>query len=580
DREHPMKSAQKRSCRRKADNHSSPAPGLRLGPDGYFYRGSERVVPVGVNYWPASCGVEMWTAWPEEEIRRDLATVKSLGLNCVRFFLRWQDFEPRPGKYRAQNFRRLAKLLAWFREHDLLAQPSLFVGFMSGGHFWPEWKKDRNLFADREMIRRSTAFARRAAGVLASFHPWLAGVDYGNELDCTHDNWRAQPADVRRWCAAVSRAIRAVYPQALLVSGMSSGPFAYEGAWRFCDDHETDFLPVHPYPVPYWLGLRFDGLRDPFIHAYMPYSVRALRNFGPVMAQEFGTIITAAAAPQEAYLRSVLPAAWEAGANGFLWWCLRDIRSRAHNYVKSCMEGYLGLVDEHDRVKPGLEYFLEFARLLPERKAPDLQAEVALYWPKHYWQKEDPAHTGNEPRQVHHRMLCAWHLLALLKRKIAVVRGGEAIPIWAKTIVIPGSHLDADEQAALATWVEAGGRLIWHGPRWQEWGADATCLLGARPADFRLPRRAEIDAFGERWIFEQWHTPENCRLELIPCSAKAVACDREGFPLLWQHDLGKGRVLFALPIVEEAVLGCLSDPQARDRWARWYGGMLRMAEGE
>ena len=42
-------------------------PGLVLDPNGYFVRGGARFVPVGVNYWPASCGVELWQRWPEGE---------------------------------------------------------------------------------------------------------------------------------------------------------------------------------------------------------------------------------------------------------------------------------------------------------------------------------------------------------------------------------------------------------------------------------------------------------------------------------------------------------------------------------
>jgi MoaA/NifB/PqqE/SkfB family radical SAM enzyme len=77
----------------------SGPPRIALDREGFFSRGGERLVPVGVNYWPASCGVEMWQAWPEDEIRHDLDVVRDLGLNCVRFFLRWQEFEPAEGRY-------------------------------------------------------------------------------------------------------------------------------------------------------------------------------------------------------------------------------------------------------------------------------------------------------------------------------------------------------------------------------------------------------------------------------------------------------------------------------------------------
>ena len=549
--------------------------GLVLGADGYFVRGGKRVVPVGVNYWPGSCGVDMWQAWPEDEIRRDLDTVKTLGLNCVRFFLRWPEFEPVAGQYEATALARLDRLMGFFRERDLLAQPSLIVGGMSGGRFWPEWKGQRNVFSDPFMIERSAALAGKAASVLAPYHPWMAGIDYGNELDGLEP---AEPSQVRHWCQALAHAIRAAYPRALLVAGVSGGPINNDSGWRYSDDLGTDFHSFHCYPVPHWKGVRFDGLRDPFAQRFLPHGVSAIRTHGPVMVQEFGTLITGAPAPQEAYLRAVLPACWEAGANGFLWWCLKDIRSRAWNYVRCGMESTLGLVDEQGCVKPGLQPFIEFARQVQAMPAPERCAPVALYWPKHYYQRENPTGVCNDIRSVHMRHIAAYHALRLGHVACGHVRGGQPFPAHVRTIVMAGCHMDADETAAMADWVEQGGRLLWHAPFWGEWGPDQTRLLGARPADFRVSRKCRVNAFGEDWEFEFWHTPEECRLELNASSAVPEACDETGFPMVWRHDLGRGRVLYGLASVEEAILNKSMDLPARDRWAAWYTGALALLD--
>ncbi len=551
-------------------------PGLALDGDGYFSRGGKRVVPVGVNYWPGSCGVDMWQAWPEDEIRRDLDTVVALGLNCVRFFLRWQDFEPELGNYDERQFARLDALLGWFAQRGLMAQPSLIVGGMSGGHFWPAWKSGRNLFADPTMIARSAALARRAAEVIAPWHAHLAGIDYGNELDGVE---AAEPSQIRHWCQAMARAIREVYPRALLVSGVSGGPLGNDCGWRYGDDLGTDFHSFHCYPVPHWSGLRFDGIRDPFAQRLLAHGVSAIRAHGPVMVQEFGTLITGAAAPQAAYLRAALPAAWDAGANGFLWWCLKDIRSRAYNYVRASMEGTLGLVDDDGKLKPGLEPFITFAREVQTAPTPDRRHAVALYWPKHFYSRENPSAVGNDPRSVSNRWLAAFHQFALAGIACGHVVGGAPFPAHVRVIVIAGCHLDADEAVALAAWVESGGRLLWHGPYWNEWGPDQARLIGARPADFRMARSCTVAAFGATWAFQHWHTPEECRLELAPCGAVAIAQDETGFPMLWRQDLGAGRVIMCLASVEEAVLNALMDLPARDRWAGWYVGALALARG-
>jgi hypothetical protein len=389
----------------------------------------------------------------------------------------------------------------------------------------------------------------------------------------------AEPSQVRHWCQSVARAVRAAYPQALLVSGVSGGPVTNDCGWRYEDDLGTDFHSFHCYPVPHWQGLRFDGLGDPLAHALLPHGVSAIRPHGAVMVQEFGTLITGGAAPQEAYLRAVLPSAWQAGANGFLWWCLRDIRSRAYNYIRASMEGTLGLVDEESRVKPGLQPFIDFARDVQQAPAPDLKRPVALYWPKQYYNRENPSSVGNDPRSVHNRKLAAFHAMAQSGIQCGHVRGGQPFPAHVRTIVVAGCHLDANEAVALTDWVERGGRLVWHAPFWNEWGPDQARLLGARPADFRMQRKCQMQAFGAAWDFESWHTPEECRLELNPNGAVAVAADDTGFPMLWRHDLGAGRVVFCLASVEEAMLNALMEPVARDRWSRWYAGVLALLEG-
>lgn len=99
-----------------------------LAPEGDFRKNGERYIPVGVNYWQTSCGVEMWQQWPADEIRRDLDLLAEMGLDCIRFFLRWQDFEPVAGGYDQKQFERLRQFVGWCAERGIAAHPSLFVG--------------------------------------------------------------------------------------------------------------------------------------------------------------------------------------------------------------------------------------------------------------------------------------------------------------------------------------------------------------------------------------------------------------------------------------------------------------------
>src|SRR5665213_437193 len=49
---------------------------------------------LGINYWPRRSAMAMWRRFDAGEIREDFARIAGLGLDTVRFFLRWDDFAP------------------------------------------------------------------------------------------------------------------------------------------------------------------------------------------------------------------------------------------------------------------------------------------------------------------------------------------------------------------------------------------------------------------------------------------------------------------------------------------------------
>ena len=556
----------------------SEATGLIVDDGGYLTDNGTRFVPVGVNYWPGSCGVEMWVHWPEDEILHDLEVLRSIGLNSIRFFLRWQDFEPAPGEYREEMFDRLAQLLSWCHERCIYAQPSLFVGWMSGGVFWPSWKGDRNLFADPSMVERSALFARRAAEVIAPYHLRLLGIDQGNEICCLTDSTAAPPQAVISWCRTINEAIRSVYPDCLIISGNDQNQVLSDTGWRFGQQPGTDTYSMHGYPVPDWHSIEFDGMTDPLCQSLLPFYTQVARAFGPVMVQEFGTIVTFGASQQDAYLRAILPACWEAGANGFLWWCLRDIVADVYPYLGHRFESTLGLVDDNDRVKPGLEYLIEFAVTVQYRPPPDhARRAIGVYWPKHFYSRDNPLNPGNRPRQLSRWMVVANHLLRQLGHRTRVVRGDQPLPDDLETCVITGAILDALEVQQLEAWVRAGGRLVWHGPDPVNWGHECVRLLGAKPVDYRAVRAAQVDLGGDTWLLGAF--PRDMRVELDPDGARVLARDQDGLPVVLTHAVGKGRVTYALPVVEASAAEAVDRP-ARDRWQRWYASVLEEGNDE
>ncbi|MFA5865881.1 MAG: beta-mannanase [Phycisphaerae bacterium] len=547
---------------------------------GYFSRDGQRIFPIGVNYWPGSCGVDMWQNWPVDEIKHDLDLIGRLGLNCLRFFLRWQDFEPQLGQYDVGAFDRLCQFMTWCSERDLLVQPTLFVGWMSGGLFWPAWKGSRNLFHDPLMIERAVAFAGKAAGMLGSFRKIVLAIDQGNELDCLPDSHESSCDQIVHWSQAVNEAIRKSFPGCLIISGNDHVQVKDDTAWRLDVNLGLDLVSMHAYPVPGWHNaIAFDGLTDPLCQSLLPFYTKFARAFGPVMVQEFGSIISYGTEAIDRYLQAVLPACLKVGANGFLWWCLRNIRATSYNYVRVPFERSLGLVDDQDHPKPALTAFLTFAASLKEGNIPDLSSHnkpsIGLYIPKSYYYRNVPENPGNLPNRLSSWLILANYILESLGHSPAMVRGGRQIDPEIKTILIPGSLIDEHEATALETWVASGGTLIWHGPSYTAWCGVQSQLTGAVPIDFRETSSVLAEAFSDRWSFKTF--PGGTMVELEMKTATSVVYDQRQLPLVLVNRLGHGSVVTALPCVEQELVDAGGQRAVRDRWKRWYEGMLSIA---
>lgn len=552
-------------------------PVYRMTGDGYFARGNERIIPYGVNYWPSSCGVEMWQVWPEQEILHDLDTMKSIGLNCIRFFIRWEDFEPTLEEYDAAMFKKLSLLMTWCGERELLMQPTLFVGWMSGGIFWPEWKKKSNLFSDRLMRERSFSLARQSSKVIARHREWVLAIDLGNEICCLPDCLEAPPEDVESWCSKVTQSIRFAFPDVLIISGNEQAQVTKDTGWRFDRQEGCDLYSMHTYPNSDWHPLRFDGMKDPLGQSLFPFYVKCARVFGPVIAQEFGTIFTSSLCCSE-YLDEILPACWEAGANGFLWWSLRDFTAKGHPYDKNAFEGPLGLVNEKDQIKETLQAFSRFVESLPDREKPVVdQGEIALYWPKHYYDRDQPKNPGNKPRELSRRMIVAHYVLSKLGFRVGIVRGGLPLDgISASTIVVCGAALDREEVVALEQWTQQGGRVLFQGVDVTTYGTDMNRFLGADAADLWAPRAKGVEVFGELWDFV--HFPRNVFTGVEATTAKVMATDSLGRAIVLWNRCGKGSVASCMAQPDDMFADESDDRSVRKRWFSWYKGMLSLVD--
>jgi endo-1,4-beta-mannosidase len=180
---------------------------------------------LGVNYWPRRSAMAMWRRFDAGEIREDFARIAGLGLDAVRFFLRWHDFQPAPDAMDGQMLARLEAVADLAAEAGLQTMPTLFCGHMSGVNWLPPWSLDpatphgrfRTIAGDTEspygigdfytgpLLDAQLVFAR-AVGERLRAHPAVFAWDLGNEFSNLREP--ATQYDAAEWSRRLTAALQ------------------------------------------------------------------------------------------------------------------------------------------------------------------------------------------------------------------------------------------------------------------------------------------------------------------------------------------------------------------------------------
>ncbi len=176
---------------------------------------------LGVNYWPRTQAMSMWSQFDLAAIDDDFARIRALGLHAVRFFLRWFDFAPGPTDVDATALANFVRVLDCADRHGLVTMPTLFCGHMSGANYLPSWTLDEGTSAGRfrtitergespygvgdfytgDLLEAQRELAREL-GIRARDHRALLAWDLGNEFSNLREP--RSPRDAAHWSAALS----------------------------------------------------------------------------------------------------------------------------------------------------------------------------------------------------------------------------------------------------------------------------------------------------------------------------------------------------------------------------------------
>ena len=542
---------------------------------------------VGCNYLASHAGTRMWSDWDRQVVSADLKQLAGAGMQVLRVFLLWPDFQPITNLYgyaghvaevrqgetplgddelgRAglspialERFTTLADLA---QRRGLKLIVGLVTGWMSGRMFVPPALQGRNVLTDPAAIRWQVRFVRTFVRRFKD-HPAILAWDLGNECNCMGQVKSADEAWV--WTAHIVSAIRMEDASHAVVSGMHSLSPGREAAWRLQDQAELcDVLTTHPYPAftPHCDNDALNTIRSG-LHATAESLFYEGVGRKPCFAEELGTLGPMHGSDEVAadYVRMVLFSLWAHGCHGMLWWCAYDQDRLAHAPYDWCsVERELGLFRADRRPKPVLAEMKRFAALLrrlPVRALPPRTTEAVCIL------SEDQDQWG-----------AAYSSFVLAKQAqldISFQFAGQPLKDSGLYLLPSMSGLNSFSRRF---WLELLARVA-AGATLYLSHDDCQLSLFCEPFGFEVLGRARRTAPASLLLDglegkPALMLPSRVKLILQPTHAAVLGREDDGNPVFTSAAYGKGRVFFlAVPLERELsnLPGCFHGPEAPPYW--------------
>ena len=392
---------------------------------------------LGINYWPRRKAMYWWSQFDAAEVEDEFSLIQEMGLNVVRIFLLWDDFQPEPGSVDKSALQDLEKVADIAAAHGLGLDVTFFTGHMSGPNWAPRWLLDktatyaspyfafvrqvisqgqivpdsayRNMFIDPVALDAERLLLKSVVGMLKD-HPAIWMWNLGNEPDLFA--WPADAAAGRAWVHEMTSLIKSIDPLHPVTVGTHSDSLNRNNGLRLDQVHrETDIPVMHSYPM------YCEWSRGPLDPDFVPFTTALTAALAgkPALMEEFGGCTNLPGKPSETwewvaygsprtqfmaseedfaeYIRQVLPLTQEIGSTGAFLWCFADYATELWN-VPPCLESrherHFGLVRPDGSIKPHFEVIKKFADTNPLVKPiPDFARFPGLTGDEYY--ANDPA---------------------------------------------------------------------------------------------------------------------------------------------------------------------------------------------
>ena len=534
---------------------------------------------VGVNFWGSKAGIRMWHAdkWDEASIEKDIAALAANGIELLRVFPTWSEFQPirQEKKYQGAPalilrdgtdeeiydplwldpgaVARFEKFCDIAERHNVRLMVSIVTGWMSGTLFAPRIVENRNLIADPEAVmwegRFARAFVRRMKDKKA-----IVAWCLGNESNCM--GAADSRAQAWMWLNAISSAIRMEDPSRPVVSGMHSqtsdgfGPQRGNyNKWTLQMQGELlDLLTPHPYPAAFRVEANrgpFNGFRNA-LHPSSQCLFYSAVSGKPSFPQEIGSLgprmspdwMSAKGMRQQMFI------CWAHGFGAYLWWCaFMQTHLDYAPYTACHMEPELGLLnaDEGRTPKPmakELKAFRDFRDSLPFDALPKY--------------KTDAVCLVSEREDFYHQTFGAFMLSKAAGFDLEFVGADSRELPEANFYILPSGKgwgtFSRKTWEELVARVKKGATLLVS--RGFETGyIDWLDITGLEQTTYHKWRKESFEFDGRRMSFADSYTAEQ-----KPIDCEVVAKDSSGNVVVSLKRLGKGKVIVVNFALEKCIV--------------------------
>ncbi|MEO8288196.1 MAG: glycoside hydrolase family 2 TIM barrel-domain containing protein [Chloroflexota bacterium] len=380
---------------------------------------------LGVNYWPRMKAMYWWSDFDAGEVQSEFALIRDLGLQVVRIFLLWDDFQPDPAAVDPLALANLGVVCDIAAQNGLGLDVTFFTGHMSGPNWSPRWLLApgatypapyvrqvisqgavvgdgyRNMYTDPTALDAARLLLRTVVQTYKD-HPAIWMWNLGNEPDLFAEPHSDEAG--RAWVREMTALIKSLDPIHPVTCGLHVASLDTNNGFRIDQVYaETDVAVMHTYPmyVPWSVG--------PLDPDAVPFSCALTTALcgKPTLMEEFGgptarpgeesyilewvaygkphSQFMASETELARYIGAVLPRLVDVGATGAMLWCFADYAPHLWDRPpcgESRHERHFGLVRPDGSLKPHAEVVRQFAASNPQVKdappnqvTPDISAD-------------------------------------------------------------------------------------------------------------------------------------------------------------------------------------------------------------